>query len=390
MPDIPLCVPHLSGNEQRYIADCFATNFVSSVGPFVDRFERDFATATGAPHAVACVNGTAGLHLALRAAGVGPGDRVLVSDFTFIASANPIRYQFAEPVLIDSETRSWNLDPALVAQALDDLAKAGTPAKAVMAVHILGQPADLSPIVAACRRHGVALIEDAAEAIGAGYTAEYAWADPLPASTAPAGGFVPAGVVRSAGTIGLASAFSFNGNKLITCGGGGMMTTADGALARQLKHVSTQAKLPGLAFVHDHVGFNYRLTNLAAAMGVGQLEQLPAFLQRKAAIADRYRELCRRKGWEFHPQLPGTRTSNWQPSFLVGSRRDALLDHLTKQGIGARPLWFPVARQQPFSDFRRYGGAVADRIAAEGLTCPCSVGLSDDDLDRVIGALTTW
>ena len=388
---IPLCVPVLNGNESRYLNECLATNFVSSVGPFVDRFEREFAVATGAPHAVACVNGTAGLHLALREAGVGRGDRVLVSDFTFIASVNPIVYQGAEPVLIDSEERSWNLDPALVEQALADGVRQGRPIKAVMAVHILGQPADLAPIARSCARHGAVLVEDAAEALGAGYTAAYDWTDVvLPACAVPSVGTNGADVVRGVGTVGLVSAFSFNGNKLITTGGGGMMTTSDLAIAKHLKHVSTQAKLPGVAFIHDESGFNYRLTNLAAAMGVAQLEQVGTFLAAKARIAARYAALCQRKGWAFHPQLPGTRTSNWQPSFLVGPRRDALIEHLNQAGIGARPLWFPLARQKPFAACTRYGGAVADRLGGEGITCPCSVDLSEADLDRVIATLEAW
>jgi dTDP-4-amino-4,6-dideoxygalactose transaminase len=388
---IPLCVPVLNGNEKRYLDECLATNFVSSVGPFVDRFEREFAAATGVPFAVACVNGTAGLHLALREAGVGHSDRVLVSDFTFIASANPIVYQGAQPVLVDSEERSWNLDPALVEQALADGVRQGRPVKAVMAVHILGQPADLAPIARACARYGAVLVEDAAEALGAGYTAGYDWSGvALPPAAVPPPGTNGEGVVRSVGTVGKVSAFSFNGNKLITTGGGGMMTTADAAIAGHLKHVSTQAKLPGAAFIHDESGFNYRLTNLAAAMGVAQLEQVGGFLAAKARIAARYAALCQRKGWVFHPQLPGTRTSNWQPSFLVGPRRDALLEHLAKAGIGARPLWFPLSRQQPFAGCTRLGGTVADRLGNEGISCPCSADLSAADLDRVIAALEAW
>jgi dTDP-4-amino-4,6-dideoxygalactose transaminase len=388
---IPLCVPVLRGNESRYLNECLTTNFVSSVGPFVDRFEGEFAVATGAPHAVACVNGTAGLHLALREAGVGPGDRVLVSDFTFIASANPIIYQGAQPVLIDSEEYSWNLDPVLVEEALADGVRQGRPIKAVMAVHILGQPADLAPIARACARHGAVLVEDAAEALGAGYTSAYDWSGvTLPACAVPPVGTNGADVVRGVGTVGLVSAFSFNGNKLITTGGGGMMTTSDPTIAKHLKHISTQAKLPGVAFIHDEAGFNYRLTNLAAAMGVAQLEQVGDFLAAKARIAARYAALCQRKGWVFHPQLPGTRTSNWQPSFLVGPRRDALIEHLNKTGIGARPLWFPLARQKPFAGCTRYGGTVADRLGAEGITCPCSVDLTEADFDRVLATLEAW
>lgn len=369
---INLCDPCLGGNERRYLDECLTTNFVSSIGPFVDRFEREFAAYTGAPHAVACSSGTAAIHLALRVLGVGPGDLVLVSDFTFIATANPILYQGAVPVFIDSDARGWNLDPVRVAEALDDLARQGRTPKACLAVHILGQPADLGPIIDACARHGVSLIEDAAEALGASYAADYPHAQ-------------CAG--RQVGTIGRIGCFSFNGNKLITTGGGGMLTTADPVLAKRLKHISTQAKLPGLAFVHDEVGFNYRLTNLAAAMGVAQLEQIGHFLARKEAIADRYARLCAAKGLTYHPVLPGTRPSRWLASCLVGTQRDALVERLTKAGIGARPLWLPVRTQAAFRQFTSYGGAVADRLAAEGLSLPCSVALTDAQLDHICTVL---
>jgi dTDP-4-amino-4,6-dideoxygalactose transaminase len=369
---IPLCEPALNGNERRYIDECLTTNFVSSVGPFVERFEREFAAYTGSPHAVACVNGTAAIHLALWVLGVGPGDTVLVSDFTFIATANPVRYLGAEPIFIDSEARSWNLDPVRVAEALDELARRGRTPKAVLAVHILGQPADLGPIVEACSRHGVPLVEDAAEALGARYTSGYPHSE-------------VAG--RHVGTIGVIGCFSFNGNKLITTGGGGMLTTADPALAKRLRHLSTQAKLPGLAFVHDEVGFNYRLTNLAAAMGVGQLEQIGHFLARKQAIADRYARLCAAKGWTYHPVLPETEPSRWLTSCLVGARRDELLAKFTAAGIGARPLWLPVSSQAAYTHCTTYGTAIASQLAREGLSLPCSVGMTESQLDQVCEVL---
>lgn len=370
---INLCDPSLHGNERAYLEECLTTNFVSSIGPFVDRFEREFAAYTGSPHAIACSSGTAAIHLALRVLGVGPGDCVLVSDFTFIATANPIVYQGAEPVFVDSDERSWNLDPLRVAEALDDLARQGRTPKVCLAVHILGQPADLGPIIEACSRHGVTLVEDAAEALGAAYAADYQHAQ-------------CAG--KQVGTIGRIGCFSFNGNKLITTGGGGMLTTADPGLAKRLKHLSTQAKLPGLAFVHDEVGYNYRLTNLAAAMGVAQLEQISHFLARKEAIADRYARVCAAKGWTYHPVLPATHPSRWLASCLVGTQRDALVARLTAAGIGARPLWLPVRSQAAFRQCRAYGGAVADRLAAEGLSLPCSVNLTDDQLDLICDVLS--
>jgi dTDP-4-amino-4,6-dideoxygalactose transaminase len=375
---IPLCVPHFPGNERRYVLEALDSGFVSSVGPFVERFERAFAAYVGAPHAVACASGTAAIHLALRALGVGPGDLVLCSDFTFIASANPVRYQGAELGFIDSERASWNLDPALLAQALDELATEGRLPKAVIAVHVLGQPADLGPLLDACARHRVPLIEDAAEALGGRYLDDY----PHP---------VCAG--RQVGTIGRIGCFSFNGNKIMTTGGGGMLTTADGTLAAQLRHLSTQAKLPGIAFVHDQVGYNYRLTNLAAALGLAQLECLPQFLARKHAIAARYRRWClehhQRWGTVYQPVLPGTEPTDWLCSFTVPGR-DRLIAACTAAGIQVRPLWLPLSGQPCLMGFRRWNAVgVAGQLAAEGLSVPCSSALSDDDQERVLAQLTS-
>ena len=375
---IPLCVPHFPGNERRYLLEALDSGFVSSVGPFVERFEHAFAAAVGSPHAVACASGTAAIHLALRACEVGPGDLVLCSDFTFIASANPVRYQGAEPGFIDSEEASWNLDPAELARALSEAAGRGRPPKAVIAVHVLGQPADLGPILDACARHRVPLIEDAAEALGSSYAPDY----PHPACAG-----------RQVGTIGRIGCFSFNGNKIITCGGGGMMATADPALAARLRHLSTQAKQPGLAFIHDQVGYNYRLTNLAAALGVAQLECLPAFLARKRAIASRYRSWCdehqERWGTRYQPVLPGTSPSDWLCSFTT-PRRDAMVAACVAAGIQVRPLWLPLSEQPCLQGFPRWGGAgnVARRLAQEGMSVPCSSALTGDEQEQVLAVLS--
>jgi dTDP-4-amino-4,6-dideoxygalactose transaminase len=227
-------------------------------------------------------------------------------------------------------------------------------------------------VLDACARHGVPLIEDAAEALGAGYDLHY----PHVACRG-----------RQVGTIGRIGCYSFNGNKIMTTGGGGMLATADADLARRLKHLSTQAKLPGAAFIHDAVGYNYRLTNLAAALGCAQLERLEAFIARKRAIADRYRAAAARLGLEWQPRLAGTLPTDWLASCLVGPRRDALMAALGAAGITARPLWYPVSAQAPYRGSRRWGGAVADRLAAEGLSLPCSVTLGEDQQERVIGAL---
>ena len=369
---IPLSVPNLSGHERRYLQECLETNFVSSVGPFVSRFEEAFGRSVVAPHAVACASGTAAIHVALQVAGIGAGDEVLVSDFTFIATVNPILYVGARPVLVDADEATWNIDPVLVAEELDRRAARGLrQPKAVLAAHVLGLPAHLEPIAAACRRHGVQLLEDAAEALGAGYTAG-----------ALSG--------RQVGTIGRLGCFSFNGNKIMTTGGGGMIVTTDEALAGRAKHLTTQARLPGAEYLHDEVGYNYRLTNLAAALGLAQLEQLPAFVARKRAIAARYDAAFRDlPGITVPPRPSWAAPSFWLYSMLVdpavaGTDRARMIDRLDAAGIQARPVWAP-AHVMPFlKDVPRLGGDVGARLFARGLSLPCSTGLTDADQDRVI------
>ena len=371
---IPLSIPELGGNAQAYIMQCLETNFVSSVGPFVERFEREFAAYVGSPHAVACANGTAAIHVALRLLDIGPGDEVWVSDFTFIASANPILYERAKAVLVDSEAETWNLDPERIETELRRRAACGDPMpKAIMAVHILGHPAKLAPIVELCQKYGITLIEDAAEALGSSY------------ADGPLAG-------RQVGTIGRIGCYSFNGNKIITSGGGGMIVTAEAELARRAKHLTTQARKPGIEYDHDTYGYNYRLTNLAAALGVSQLERLNAYLEKKQAIAARYENgLGDLPGLTLFPHRAWARPSLWLYSVLldqeklgIGSR--AMLKKLEEEGIQTRPLWRPLATMAPFAGMPRLGGAVADRLFRDGLSLPCSVGLSESDQFRVIEA----
>lgn len=372
---IPLAVPHLTGNLRRYLDECVETNYVSSVGPFVTRFEEEFARFVGSRYAVACVNGTAALHLAVRLLGVEPGDEVLVSTFTFVASVNALVYQRARPVLVDAERESWNLDPELVAGEIRRGAKAGQRLpKAVEVVHILGHPANLEPILEVCEEFHIPLFEDAAEALGATYT-----------QGRLAG--------RQVGTVGKVGCFSFNGNKIITTGGGGMLTTDDEALARRAKHLTTQARLPGSEYWHDEVGYNYRLTNLAAAVGLSQLEQLPEFLRRKWEIADRYdRALGGIPGITLPPRAEWAKPSMWLYSILIdpqkaGVDRNRVLAAMTECGIEARPLWPPVHKMPMYPEARYLGGNVAETIFLQGVTLPCSVGLTVEEQDVVIECL---
>jgi dTDP-4-amino-4,6-dideoxygalactose transaminase len=371
---IALAEPTLGGNTARYLEECLETNFVSSVGPFVSRFETAFAAAVGARYAVACASGTAAIHLALHVLDVGPGDEVIVPTLTFVASANPVRYMGGTVTLVDSEPRTYDLDPDLVVDELDRRARAGRrqPA-AIEVVHLLGHPAAMAPILDAAERHGVAILEDASEALGATYVG------------GPFDG-------RSVGTIGRVGTFSFNGNKLITTGGGGMLVTDDEGLARRARHLSTQARLPGPAYDHDEVGYNYRLTNVAAAIGLAQLEQLDDLLAGRRANAAAYdRAIERSTGIRTAPREPWADPSFWLYSPTLGPDagvdRDTLLARLGAAGIESRPIWTPLHRTKLYRDAPRLGGSVADAIFDSGFSLPSSSSLTDDQRARVIAAL---
>ncbi|MFM2151899.1 MAG: hypothetical protein RL199_334 [Pseudomonadota bacterium] len=369
---IPLCEPVLAGNERAYLDECLRTNFVSSVGPFVERFEQAFAAYVGAKHAVACASGTAAIHVALRLCGVDAGDEVFVPTLTFIASANPILYERGTPVLVDAETRTWNMDPDRVIDELDRRHRLGLrQPKVVEAVHLLGHPTDIEPLAEACDRYGIHLVEDASEALGATYrTGRFA--------------------SRHVGTIGRLGCFSFNGNKVITSGGGGMITTDDPELARRAKHLTTQARLPGAEYRHDEVGYNYRLTNLAAALGLAQLEQLPGFLEAKRAQAKAYAAgLAAVPGVVAAPDEPWADSSFWLYSVrLTGAvGRVAAREQLGLAGIDSRPIWSPLHTMPMYASAPRLGGAVAERLFAEGLSLPSTAGLGAHGAGRVARVL---
>lgn len=377
---IPLAVPCLRGRASEYLDECVRTNWVSSVGPFVDRFEREFAAWVGAAHAVACASGTAALHVALRLCGVETGDEVWVPTLTFIASANPILYEHAAPLLVDADEESWNLDPERVVSELDRRARAGAKMpRAVIAVHLLGHPARLEAIADACERHGVALIEDAAEALGARWV------------SGPLDG-------RHVGTASRIGCFSFNGNKIMTTGGGGMITTDDPKLAKRAKHLTQQARLPGPEYFHDEVGYNYRLTNLQAALGVAQLERLGEFVAAKQAIAHRYDRAWAELGLTGErgvitppPRAAWAASSMWLYTVRIGREfgvdRTELCAQLREQGIETRPIWTPLHKMPMYAAAPRLGGETAERLFAECLSLPCSVDLEPADQARVITAI---
>lgn len=376
---IPNAVPHLAGNEWRYVKECLDTNWVSSVGEFVTRFEREVAAWVGVPHAVATVNGSAALHVALLAAGVQRDDEVLVPAFTFVSSAHAIAYCGAHPVFMDSEEASWGVDPGKVGDFLgrECLVKdgrvvnraTGRTVRALLPVHLYGHPCDLDPLLELARRYPLALVEDSAEALGAEYRG------------------------RRVGAEGLAGCLSFNGNKIITTGGGGMVLARDAETAARVRRLTTQAREAGqLEFEHTEIGYNYRLTNLAAALGVAQLEQLPAFVEDKRATADFYRRaLDGRPGVTVFREAPWARSTYWMASLLLDARAcgdvRALLRGLNADGIGARPLWRPLHLQPAFRDAQTYRLEVAERLYARGLSLPCSVGITAEERQAVVEAL---
>lgn len=368
---IPLAVPNVSTAERDAVLAAIDSGFVSSVGPQVAEFEREFASLVGSRHAVATASGTAALHVAMRLAGVGPGDEVFVSDFTFIGSSNPVAYQGADVVLVDSDQTSWTMDPELLETELARRAASGErQPKAIELVHILGQPADGHRVAQLAEQYGVTLIEDSAESLGAG------WID-------AEGGFT------HTGTIGTIGAFSFNGNKIVTAGGGGMLVTDDDDLAARARHLTTQAKVPDVGYLHDEVGFNYRLTNLSAAFGLAQLRRLPEFVSAKVRIAQRYDEAFADLPLTLPPRVAGTVSTFWLYSVLLADeeQRDRTADHLASLGIGARAVWRPLHLQPPLREAKRLGGQVSEDLFRRGLSLPCSTNLADADQDRVIDAV---
>jgi pyridoxal phosphate-dependent aminotransferase EpsN len=367
MPRIFLSSPHIGPDEQGLISEAFAENWVAPLGPHVDAFERELAAYIGVGHAAALSSGTAAIHLGLRLLGVQPGDDVFCSSLTFSASANPIAYERARPVFIDAERGTWNMDPALLAEALDDAAKRGKLPRAVVVVDLYGQSADWSPIEAACARHGVPILEDAAEALGADYKG------------------------RKCGTFGSLAIFSFNGNKIITTSGGGMLVSDDKALVDKARFLATQARDPAPHYEHTEIGFNYRLSNVCAAIGRGQLRVLENRIVARRRVHARYREaLGALPGLSFMPESHG-RSTRWLTCILIdetafGATREDVRLALLAKDIEARPVWKPMHLQPVFQRLGAgvVGGAVSDDLFARGLCLPSGSNLSDDNVDEVI------
>jgi len=376
---VPLIVPEIRGNEWKYIKECLDTNWVSSVGSYVDRFEQMVAERAGTKYAVATVNGTSALHISLILAGVQADDEVLVSSLTFIAPVNAIRYVGAWPVFIDAEPAHWQIDPVRVVEFLESGCnwdgeslrnkKTGRRVRAILPVHILGHPADLDPIIEIASKYSLPVIEDATEGLGATYRG------------------------KSLGSFGDVACFSFNGNKIITTGGGGMLVTNNAEWAARAKYLTTQAKDDSIEYVHNAVGYNYRLTNLLAAMGCAQMEQLDAFVQAKRQIAKRYQEsLINLVGIRLPKEADWAFSTFWMYTVLVDEKEAPmnsreLLRGLAAAGIQTRPLWQPIHRSKAHSSSHDAPCPNADELYAKGISLPCSVGLTPSSQCRVIETL---
>ncbi|HEY3902216.1 MAG TPA: LegC family aminotransferase [Chthoniobacter sp.] len=379
---IPLCVPEIRGNEWTYVKDCLDTGWVSSVGSYVDRFERMVAERVGTAYAVATVNGTAALHVALLLAGVERDDEVLVSTLTFVAPANAIRYAGAWPVFIDAEPEYWQWDNALVRHFLENECQRvngelrdrrnGRRVKALLPVHVLGHPVDIEPLMALSREFGLAVIEDATESLGATYSD------------------------RPVGKFGDFACFSFNGNKLLTTGGGGMIVTDNPEWAKRAKYLTTQAKDDPVEYIHKNIGYNYRLTNIQAAMGCAQTELLDEYVAAKRRIAERYRqELTGIPGLEPMRAADWAFSTYWMYTVLLsadkfGMDSRALLAKFGRDGVQTRPLWQPLHLSPSHAGSQVIDSGVAARLYRDALSLPCSVGLTEAQQTRVIGLLRSY
>lgn len=368
LPRIYLSPPDMSGAEREALLAAFDSNWIAPLGPEVDAFEHDLAIRIGVRDAAALSSGTAALHLALILLEAGPGDEVWTSTMTFAATANAIRYVGATPVFIDSERSSWNMDPSLLSKALDEGAERGALPKAIIVVDLYGRCADFEPILEACNRYGVPVIEDAAEALGAEYRGK------------------PAGSFGRVGTL------SFNGNKIITTSGGGALVSDDPELVVRARHLASQARQPVPHYEHQEVGYNYRLSNLLAAVGRAQLERLDQLVERRRRINQRYRNaLGMLDGIDFPSEPEGTRSSGWLTCVLFDRPRqptspERVCQHLAHENIEARPVWKPMHLQPVYRKCRTIGGEVAEDLFARGLCLPSGSSLTDEDQQRVIDA----
>ncbi|MDX9720004.1 MAG: aminotransferase class I/II-fold pyridoxal phosphate-dependent enzyme [Myxococcota bacterium] len=369
MARIYLSPPHMGSEERALLLEAFDSNWIAPLGPMVDAFERELAAHAGVAHVAALASGTSALHLALLMLGVGPGDEVLVPSLTFSATANAVRYVGAQPVFLDVDERYWVLDPALLAEDLEQRARQGRLPKAVLTVDLYGQLCPYAEIEALCARYELPLLEDAAEALGASYQG------------------------RQAGSFGVMSAFSFNGNKIITTSGGGALASNDERWIRRARFLATQAREPAPHYQHEEIGYNYRLSNLLAAVGRGQLRVLEQRVAARRAVNQRYRQLLTGvDGLSFMQELPESRCSFWLTCLTIdeavfGASREQLRLALEREDIESRPVWKPMHLQPVFRDAPCRGGAVSARLFEHGLCLPSGSALTPEEQERIVSIM---
>ena len=367
---IPLSVPNLAGNEWKYIKECLDTSWVSSVGAYVDSFETVFAAYVGAKYAVSVVNGTSALHISLQIVGVKANDYVILPNITFIASANSIRYCNASPLLVDVFTDTWQIDVILLEKFLDNhsyqkdnecfLKENHRRIKAIMPVHVLGNMCEMKKLQEIAEKHHISIVEDATEALGS-YQND-----------------------KHAGTFGAFGCFSFNGNKIMTTGGGGMIVTDNETFAKRAKHLTTQAKSDSFEYIHDEIGYNYRMVNILAAMGVAQLEQMPQFLNRKAQINSFYIERFKDLPISFQENTANTNPNHWLFTVCAESQKE-LIKHLTENKIQVRPFWLPMNLLVMFKDdLYVTEDNNSYKVYEKSVSLPCSTNITDEELEKVV------
>ena len=361
---IYLSSPHMSdeGYELNYIKEAFDTNWIAPLGPHVDAFEQELAARVGVSHAAALSSGTAAIHMALLAAGIGPGDMVFCQSLTFSATANPILYQNAIPVFIDSDSKTWNMDPEALTAAFDKYPQS----KAVIVVHLYGLAADMDPILKICREHGAAVIEDAAESLGSYYKGRH---------TGPLGDYGVCWV---------------NGNKIITTSGGGMIVSNNEERIRKVRFWATQSRDPARHYQHSEVGYNYRMSNIAAGIGRGQLKVLDERVARKKYIFEFYkRELSGHPGVHFMPVNEWNEPNYWLSCMTLDGPVKPLdiIEALEKENIEARPLWKPMHLQPVFAGYDFIGQGVSEQLFERGICLPSDTKMTDEDLNRICGII---
>lgn len=366
---IYLSSPHMGGNELKYIQEAFDENWIAPLGPNVDGFEKELYEYSGAYHCAALSSGTAAIHLALIILGVKRGDTVLCSSFTFSATVNPIVYQAAEPIFVDSEEQTWNMDPELLEEAINDQTKSGKKPKAIILVHLYGMPAQLDKIVAISKKYEIPLIEDAAEALGSKYKGE------------------------QLGTFGDFGVYSFNGNKIITTSGGGALVSNNEAWIKKSRYLATQARDPAPHYQHSEIGYNYRMSNIAAGIGRGQLQVLDQWVEKRRANFEFYKQNLSEKGFNFIEAPDANFFSNrWLTTVLIdeentGFDREKLRTALEKDNIETRPLWKPMHLQPVFKKFDCYGGAMSEALFEKGLCLPSGSNLSEAQKELIINKI---